>query len=113
MEDFNKVISFVLGLIVVVVALVVITRKYDFTKKLIPFSSNATITATPTPTGKVISEVTIKGQSGSSYQVNKYQDQRVNSGKTPATIPATGAPTFLLPVYALSFLAGLKLRKKK
>ena len=113
MEDFNKIISFVLGLIIVVVALVIITRKYDFTKKLLPFSSNAKISVTPTPTGKVISEVTVKGQPGASYQVNNYQQQTIPSGKTPTSIPATGAPTFLLPIYAASFFLGLRLKKKK
>lgn len=112
MEDFNKVISFILGLIVVVVALVIITRKYDFTKKLLPFSSNAKVTVTPTPKGKVISEVTVEGQSTSDYQVNNYQNQTTTAGKTPSTIPATGAPTFLLPIYLSSLFIGLKLRKR-
>lgn len=117
MEDFNKVISFILGLIVVVVALVIITRKYDFTKKLLPFSSNAKVTATPTPKSKVVSEVTVKGQpasdqSRSNYQVNNYQKQTTSTEKIPTTIPSTGAPTFLLPIYLSSLFIGLKLRKR-
>lgn len=118
MGDFNKVISFVLGLIVVVVALVVITRKYDFTKKLLPLSSNAKVSVTPTPTGRLISEVIVKGESGensqvNNYQKNNYQQPTNTSGRTPSSIPATGGPTFLLPIYAASFFLGLRLRKNK
>lgn len=113
MEDFNKILSFILGLIVVVVALVVIARRYDFTKKLLPFSSSAKVTVTPTPTGKVISEVVVgqpevNGQSTTNkYQVNQYQ-----STKTPSTIPSTGSPTLLLPAFLSSFFLGMRLRKK-
>lgn len=107
MEDFNKVISFVLGLIVVIVALVVISRKYDLTKKLLPFSTTASVSVTPTPTGKVISEVTVPSNQSSYQTRNYYQGQR------PTNIPATGSPTFLLPLFGSALFTGLKLRKKR
>jgi len=107
MEDFNKVISFVLGLIVVIVALVIIGRKYDLTKKLLPFSTTASVSVTPTPTGKVVSEVRVSSNQSSNQTRNYYQTQK------PTSIPATGAPTFLLPLFGSSLLVGLKLRSKK
>lgn len=105
MEDFNKVISFVLGLIVVVVALVFISRRYDFSKRLLPFSSTAQVSVTPTPTGKVISEVTINSNTTTNRTYN-YQ------GKVPNSIPSTGSPTLLLPLFGSALFTGLKLRKR-
>jgi hypothetical protein len=107
MEDFNKVISFVLGLIVVVVALVIITRRYDITKNLLPFSSTAKVSVTPTPTGKVVSEVTVSPKKTVENKTNNYQTQ------TPSTIPSTGSPTLLLPIFGSALLIGFNLRKKK
>jgi hypothetical protein len=114
MEDFNKVISFVLGLIVVVVALVFISRKYDLTKKLLPFSSTAKVSVTPTPTEKVISEVTIspnktKETKTIDNKTNNYQAQLTST--RPSTIPSTGSPTLLLPLLGSGFFIGMKLRR--
>jgi cytoskeletal protein RodZ len=115
MGDFNKVISFVLGLIVVVVALVVISRRYDLSKRLLPFSSTAQVSVTPTPTGKVVSEITVSTDKTEETKTidnktNNYQTQ-FNS-KTPSAIPSTGSPTLLLPLFGSVLFAGLKLRKR-
>lgn len=102
MDSFNKVISFVLGLVVVIVFLAIVSGKIDLRKRItgsggVPlFSSKPTPTLTPTviPTSK----------STSTY--NQYNNQ------TPKKIPATGSPTIILPLLVSVLSGGIYLRKK-
>jgi hypothetical protein len=95
MDSFNKIISFVLGLVVVVVFLAVISGRLNLGSK----KASPTPTPTPTPTvaGTSISKVTI-----SQTPINNYQN--------PKTIPSTG-PELLFPLVFSSFLSGLYLKK--
>ena len=129
MDSFNKVISFVLGLVVVLVFLAVITGKINLKKK--PASTLAvtptpiekksegffgffkpaspTSTQTPNPTQKPSSTVKIEaGVNGSS----DYKSYNQTSGSsTPKSIPATGLPTLFIPALLSGVLAGSFLRK--
>ena len=110
MEGFNKTISFILGLVVVVVFIAVLSGRINLGKKFtVPklFSTSKT-TPTPSPTtflsGQKISSIKIDSKN------NGYGPYNV---KTNGTIPSTGAPVFLFPLAAASFIAGSFLRRSK
>jgi len=109
MDSFNKVISFVLGLVVVVVFLAIISGKIDLRKTITGVSTPKTTSsgfslfgskAIPTPT----LTTTPTQKQNSAY--NQYNTQ------TPKTIPATGSPTIVLPLLFSALSGGLYLRKK-
>ena len=110
MDNFNKALSFILGLVVVIVFFAVLTGRINL-KKGFPFvSTRATPTAEPKITPTPVSSVTVSSNSipttNSSY--NRYQ----TTTKTPSTIPSTGSPTLLLPFFISTLGAGIYLRKK-
>lgn len=94
MDSFNKVISFVLGLVVVLVFLAVITGKLNLKSK--PTSTSA---LTPTPTQKPSPTIAINVSSNDVYST------------TPKSIPATGLPTLSIPILLLGLVGGNFLRK--
>jgi hypothetical protein len=99
MDSFNKIISFVLGLVVVLVFFAVITGKLNLKNKLI---STSTITPTSIPTStQQPSPTTI-------VSTNNY-----NTYKTtlPKSIPATGLPTLFIPILLSGIISGGFLRK--
>ena len=135
MENANKIISFILGLIVVVVFIAIVTGKFNLGKK-IKTLSKVTPTTTPKVTPKVTPEVTKKvtitypsntqaktaapqGYNQQKTQPAPAQKKAVTStgnyqakgtatdiyGNSVSNIPNTGAPTLLLPT-AFSLLAG-------
>jgi len=108
MDNFNKLFSFILGLIVVVVFFAVLTGKINFSNKINPLSGFNKVTPTPTkivPSQKVISTLEVEGQSGNlSYN---------NKSNLVKTIPSTGVPTLLLPLMLSGLTGGLILRRKK
>jgi len=116
MDSFNKVISFVLGLVVVLVFFAVVTGKINLKSKTSSASSltptpvqknsggffgffKPNITPTPTPTFKP-SPVTINTGSNNVYKTSP-----------PKSIPSTGLPTIFIPIL-LSGLAGGSLLRK-
>ncbi len=112
MEGFNKLISFILGLVVVVVFLAILTGKINLSglgfRGIKPFTETKT---TPTPTPSPL--LSLK-QSPTPYVVNQYQTQtKINSQQTTKQIPATGSPTLLLPILVSSLASGFYLKKKK
>lgn len=104
MDNLNKTISFVLGLIVVLVFLAIITGRLNLKNRLSFLSSKVSPTPivkiTPTPTKLVESN-----KIGSTY--GNY----TMKGKTPSTIPSTGSPTILLPFIFSAISGGFFLRK--
>jgi len=116
MNNFNKVLSFILGLVVVIVFFAVLTGRINLRSRLPFLNTKAELTPTPkikiTPTP--ISSVTVSNnfsttssnQSTMSY--NRYQ----TSTKTPSTIPSTGSPTLLLPLFFSTLGVGIYLKKK-
>ncbi|MBI5123775.1 hypothetical protein HZA75_08030 [Candidatus Roizmanbacteria bacterium] len=93
MDSFNKVISFVLGLVVVLVFLAVITGKLNLKSK--PFGGSSP-TSTPTPTQKP-------------SPTNVYNQTSISTA--PKSIPATGLPTLFIPMLLAGLVGGGFLRK--
>ena len=64
MDSFNKVLSFVLGLVVVVVFIAVASKRLNLNTKFLPFSSGAankvTVIPTPSPVAKTGQKIQIK-----------------------------------------------------
>jgi hypothetical protein len=138
MDSFNKVLSFILGLVVVVVILVVITNRFRSSKSLnfLPLSDRKItitptrapsglnsllpkkkVTATPTPTrlnGSTKNNGQTKG--GIMPTVTPGTIARTNGtttkGGVPTTIPKTGSPTLLLAIFSSSLFAGAYLKKR-
>ena len=107
MDNFNKVLSFILGLVVVIVFFAVLTGRLSLRKGFPFISTKATptakveVTPTPTPVSSIVVSPTT-----SIYQ--RYQ----TTTKTPSSIPSTGSPTLLLPFFISTLAAGFYLRKK-
>jgi len=110
MDSFNKVISFILGLVVVLVFFAVITGKLNLSKIKTSVSKGATPTPKVSPSPTPIS--TVKIPSGQTTSTNNYASYNT-SGKTMSTsqIPSTGLPVIFIPTLLAGVLAGSFLRK--
>lgn len=100
MDQFNKAISFFLGLIVVVVFLAVATGKINLKGK--------TASVTPIPTPGAISSVTYKETSVQSKPTPVIQQN--SPYRAVNSIPNTG-PELLLPLVVSTFFGGSLLRQ--
>ncbi len=116
MDNFNKLFSFILGLIVVVVFFAVLTGRINFKNKFIPLTGFNKTTPTPTVTKsvansnlnkKIISSLEVDNQSNTSSYRNYSSQTNIKA------IPSTGSETFLLPLMFSGFLGGIFLRRKK
>ena len=134
MDSFNKVISFVLGLVVVLVFFAVVTGKINLKSKTTAtstptptpitkkdggfFSFLKKSTPTPTPTQKSTSSITINANTNANTNENNIykQNNQVSSQSNAKSIPSTGLPTLFIPLL-FSGLAGggflSKIGKKK
>ncbi len=127
MDNFNKVISFVLGLVVVVVLLVILTGRFNLRERFLPLgrSKGPTTTVTPTPkttakNGQKITPTPTPAKIVFNYDYHPYRDAAgaiagTSSATTKGgliTIPKTG-PTFLVPLVLSALLGGVYLRKQK
>jgi len=110
MDNFNKVLSFVLGLVVMIVFFAVITGRINFKNKFPFLSATTSITPQAQPTPTPVSSVTVSNTSSSSSTSSHNRYQTTN--KTPSTIPSTGSPTLLLPFFFFTLGAGIYLKKK-
>ncbi len=150
MENFNKVLSFILGLVVVIVFVIVLSNRLKLGDTFLPFKNNkAKITVTPTPIpteaqkekkpgffsrlfrrttptptpAKQVAKIT---QTPTQITTNNYQTGQPIVKATPQpqqttkggvngvkTIPSTGSPGALLPLFGSSALLGFYLRRKK
>jgi hypothetical protein len=116
MEGANKIISFILGLVVVVVFLAIVTGRIKLGNIKFPLAGGAkitpTVTVTPTPSGTATNtNGNFHPYASPTPGVMTYGGQ---SGKPsgPASIPNTGSETILLPI-AISALGGGFFLKKK
>ncbi|KKP85701.1 MAG: hypothetical protein UR89_C0045G0003 [Candidatus Roizmanbacteria bacterium GW2011_GWA2_35_8] len=111
MEGLNKIISFVLGLVVVIVFFAVVTGKLDLKSKLSKTTKSQTPSGisgdqiTPTPTKTTTSSAT----SNVKTVTNSYGSYKTN-GKT-TTIPSTGLPTLFIPSLLGAMIGGSFLKK--
>ncbi|MFA6533300.1 MAG: hypothetical protein WCT22_04885 [Patescibacteria group bacterium] len=122
MDSFNKVISFVLGLVVVLVFFAVVTGKINLKSKtsstpnlntvisptpvkkntggFFSFLKPVSPTPTPTSTQKPLSSVTINNNENNTYK-----------NTSPKSIPSTGLPTVFIPILFSGLAGGNFLRK--
>lgn len=124
MENFNKIISFVLGLVVVVVLLIILTGRFNLRERFLPLrdANRTTVTPTPqpvakkngaTPTPAKAATSTQPGHTGT-YNYHSYKGGTIQSNRTGAvtTIPKTG-PDLLLPLVFSALAGGIYLRRKE
>lgn len=101
MEGLNKIVSFILGLVVVIVFFAVVTKRIDL--KNIGKKNNSTTAVTTesiTPTPKVISSIKINPT-----------NRPYSTSTTPSSIPSTGLPTLFIPTLLIGLFGGSKLRQ--
>jgi len=122
MDSFNKVISFALGLVVVLVFFAVVTGKINLKSKTSTTASKSILTPTPaqknsggffglfksatptpTPTVKPISSIKVDTEN------NVYKQNTTTSGAK--SIPSTGLPTLFIPMLISGLAGGSFLRK--
>jgi len=124
MDQFNKALSFILGLVVVAVFIVVASGKFNFKGLSLPKSKTAiNITPKPTskpwfsfnqPTSKPTSTPKINTFSKGGVQQQNQQDPNYRSysgSQVPTSIPNTGVPIVLFPLFGTSLLTGIFMRK--
>ncbi|MFZ6035417.1 MAG: hypothetical protein ACOYUB_04735 [Patescibacteria group bacterium] len=106
MDSFNKIISFVLGLVVVIVFFAVVTGRINFKgglPRLTKTSPTPTIAPTTTPSEGSGTKVVVNPTG----TLGRYQQQ----SKSATQIPATGLPTLFIPSLLASAAGGVFLRK--
>ena len=120
MEQFNKVISFVLGLVVVVIFIAVATGKINLKGKLLPSSSGASsskaVTPSPTRVPTITSTLkqttlTYQTKGGISASTDNTTYHNYGSVGNVSTIPNTG-PELLFPIATLAFMGGTFLHNR-
>ena len=119
MDSFNKVISFVLGLVVVLVFFAVVTGKINLKSKTSPSSPvqknsggffGLFKSGSPTPTlipTSTPSSITINTSGNNVYKQNNQTSQYSNA----KSIPSTGLPTLFIPILFSGLVGGSFLRK--
>lgn len=145
MEQFNKALSFILGLVVVAVFIVVASGKFNFkglnlskaktaanvtptvtpimspkptNKPFFSFFSKPTAKPTVKPTNKPVAKVT---STPFAYNYNKkitvqpkQQDPNYHTysgSSVPTSIPNTGVPIVLFPLFGTSLITGIFMKK--
>jgi hypothetical protein len=120
MEQFNKALSFILGLIVVAVFIIVASGKFSIKGLNLAKSASPTKmapTMTPIPTKSPL--VTVKTNTNKIVAPTKaVQQKKVDpnfhsySGSTvPTSIPNTGVPIVIFPLLGSSLLTGIFMKK--
>ncbi|MEK7096921.1 MAG: hypothetical protein AAB859_01235 [Patescibacteria group bacterium] len=127
MDSFNKIISFVLGLVVVLVFFAVVTGKINLKSKTTSTSISKSV-LTPTPTQKNSggffglfksaspTPTLIPTSTPSSITVNTNTSgnniyKQNASSSNAKSIPSTGIPTLFIPILFSSLVGGNFLRK--
>ena len=120
MEGFNKAISFILGLVVVVVFIAVLTGRINLKNKIPSFTGGIFSRPTPTPTkppvshqGTVVLDNQNQTQNNTESQENaNYHQYQTNNAPPSNTtnIPNTG-PELFLPIVLSGLTAGLLLKR--
>ena len=109
MDNFNKIVSFVLGLVVVIVFLAVITGRFNLKKNLVNLGGKARVTPTATLNVGQNASPTSASVAAGKTKTTDYK----TTGKTPTSIPATGSPTLLLSAFFSTLSLGVYLKRKK
>ena len=117
MDNLNKVISFVLGLVVVVVFAALLAGRIGPFKGLSLFSKN-TPTPTVTPTPKLGTKVVVNtnrdentNTASNNPKYRSYSQNTGTKGGSATSIPSTGSETLLLPLLGFAGAFGAYLKK--
>jgi len=141
MDQFNKALSFILGLVVVAVFIIVASGKFNFkgislpktqttvstvisptpivpkptSKPWFSFFSKPVATPTPKPATVLVTtqKITSQTDKGISQQQNQQSsDYHSYSGSSvPSSIPNTGVPIVLFPLLGTSLITGIFMKK--
>ena len=106
MDNFNKIVSFVLGLVVIVVFIAVLTGRFKLRDK-IPFLSGK---VTPTPTLTIPTPSALP--TPIAMPTTTYHSYTAGNKPNPPSIPSTGSPTFLFPLLLAGLATGSYLKRK-
>jgi len=114
MGNFNKVLSFILGLVVVIVFVIVLSKRLNLQSKFIPFGNNPT----PTPKAKEVKEIVkkepeIKFSEPTEIKTEEVVVETSNNVQNIQSIPETGPSTSLLYIYSSAGALGIFLRRFK
>jgi len=114
MAGFNKTISFLLGLVVVIVFFAVVTGKVNLKDKLTFLRRQKNIqTNKPIEENKIIKPTPIVPKT--KPVANRHQEEE-NGSQPPVdnlkTIPATGLPTLALPLLTTATVVGFYIKKR-
>ena len=132
MESFNRVLYFILGLVVVLVFIIVFTGRLNLGKNFKPLAGTTptptpkaeekkgilsffgfNVKTTPTPTPKAqISTTPRPTQTVSGQAVSQALPTSPTTVKQPQSIPATGSPIEILYFAVPALSAGFYLRKR-
>ena len=130
MDQFNKALSFILGLVVVAVFIVVASGKFNFKnislfKGKTPTASvsptpSASPTKTPAQSTQTSTSVVVQTKSGTFVTVTPTYNpsfHAYNGTTAPTSIPKTGVPIVFFPLLGAAFFSGISLnafsKKKK
>lgn len=124
MEQFNKALSFILGLVVVAVFIIVASGKFNIKGLNLAKSvskAKITPTVTPTPAKKItttLNKTTVNktSNSTSNTQVTKQVDPNFHSysgSSVPTSIPNTGVPIVMFPLLGTSLLTGILMKRSQ
>ncbi len=111
MDSFNRIVSFVLGLVVVLVFFAVVTGKLKLPGKLAGVAAKPTPTPTQSVNPTPISSLTINGSPEKAPLGSFYKTQTNNVSNKTSSIPSTGLPTLFIPSLLAGGLGGSFLRK--
>jgi len=122
MDQFNKALSFILGLVVVAVFIVVASGKIKLNGIKLPSASSSkakvSVTPSPSPTAKPISTLKVDSN-GQRVATNPTPAPTYNptyhtygNKNVPTSIPNTGVPIVLFPLLGGSLAAGFFLKSK-
>jgi len=141
MEQFNKALSFVLGLIVVAVFIIIASGKFSFkglsflkaqtavnitptitpditpkptSKPWFSFLNQPTAIPTPKPTAKPTFTPKVVVYNNSSIPRQNQQNPNYHSysvSQVPTSIPNTGIPIVLFPLFGTSLITGIFMKK--
>jgi len=117
MEQFNKALSFVLGLIVVAVFIVFASGKINLKNLTLPKGKTVTkATLSPTPSAVPAQNQTVSKTENADYHPYVTSVPTKKIATIPSSIPNTGVPIVMFPALISSLATGMFLRssgKKK
>ena len=113
MDNFNRVLSFIIGFIVIAVILVIIIGRLNLKERFASIGNSirrVTITPSPRVSPTITPYPTQYVNNSNGTPVTGNGSNGTYSGTTPNKIPSTGAPTLLIPLAMGGIYLGKKLK---